>query len=76
MPRRAEVDTSGLPDSAELERLALEVVTETPSGAAPGVPDGYQYIVTVDDRRSVQFADPGLSDAQRELVERVLGEGA
>jgi hypothetical protein len=75
MTRRAELETPGRPDAPELERLALDVVAEAPAGPVPGVPDGYRYIVTVDDDRTVEFADPGLSDAQLELVERVLGEG-
>jgi hypothetical protein len=74
MTRRAQLDTSGRSDAADLERLARDVLSGTPAGPAPGVPDGYQYLVTVDGDRSVAFADPGLSEAQRELVERVLGE--
>ncbi|WP_374103721.1 protealysin inhibitor emfourin [Streptomyces sp. ISL-86] len=74
--RRGELDTSGRPDAAELERLALDVVANTPTDAASGVPDGYQYVVTVDEDRTVEFTDPGLSDAQLQLVELVLGEGA
>ncbi|MCJ1676494.1 hypothetical protein MTF65_03835 [Streptomyces sp. APSN-46.1] len=76
MTRRAELETSGRPDAAELERLAREVLADTPPGPAAGVPDGYQYTVTVDDDRTVEFSEPGLSDAQSQLVERVLGEGA
>lgn len=75
MSRRAELETSGRADAAQLERLVRDVLAGTPAGPAPGVPDGYQYLVTVDDGRTAAFADPGLSEAQRELVERVLGEG-
>ncbi|MFF5185240.1 protealysin inhibitor emfourin [Streptomyces sp. NPDC000345] len=76
MPRRADVDTSARPDGAALERLAHEVLAgtgEPPPG--PGVPDAYRYTLTVDDQPPVEFADPGLTDAQLRLVERVLGEG-
>ncbi|MCX4545597.1 protealysin inhibitor emfourin [Streptomyces sp. NBC_01565] len=76
LPRRAELDTSTRPDAAELERLALEVLATTPPGPTAAVPDGYQYLLTVDDDRTVQFADPALTQAQLHLVERVLGEGA
>ncbi|MFI7499269.1 protealysin inhibitor emfourin [Streptomyces sp. NPDC049687] len=77
MPRRAEADTSDRSDGAELERLAHEVLAETEArpSSAPGVPDGYQYTLTVDDGPPAEFTDPGLTDAQLSLVERVLGEG-
>ncbi|MER5981397.1 protealysin inhibitor emfourin [Streptomyces sp. NPDC001857] len=76
--RRAELDTSGRSDGAELERLAHEVLASAQAEAAPapGTPDGYSYTVTVDDAHSAEFTDPGLSNAQLDLVERVLGEGA
>ncbi|MEV6954375.1 protealysin inhibitor emfourin [Streptomyces sp. NPDC051183] len=72
---KAELETSGLPDAADLERLALEVVAGGRPGPVSGVPDGYHYTVTVDDR-TVEFADPDISDAQEDLVERVLRDGA
>ncbi|MEU1127587.1 protealysin inhibitor emfourin [Streptomyces sp. NPDC005899] len=73
--RHGEVDTSGRPDAAEWESLA-EAALATGRGAAPaGVPDGFRYRITVDDR-TVRCADPGLTDAQRALISRVLKEGA
>lgn len=78
LTHQAELDTTGRPDAAELERLATSVVSGAVAGsrAAPaaGVPDGYQYSVTVDDR-TVEFADPDIDEAQDELVDRVLREG-
>ncbi|MCX4763566.1 hypothetical protein OG562_21885 [Streptomyces sp. NBC_01275] len=81
VPRWAELDTSGRPDGADLERLAREVLTTTPPGPTPGVPDGYHYTLTVEADgtaadRTVEFADPRLTAVQVQLVERVLGEGA
>ncbi|MFD7630384.1 protealysin inhibitor emfourin [Streptomyces sp. NPDC059851] len=73
--RRAVLETTGRPDAAELERLARQVLAEAGPGTPPGVPDGYQYTVTVDGR-TVEFADPDTSDALEELVGRVLKEGA
>ncbi|MFJ8113728.1 protealysin inhibitor emfourin [Streptomyces sp. NPDC096132] len=77
LPRRAEADTSVRPDGAALERLAREVLAEAEERhpAGPGVPDAYQYTLTVDDQPPAEFTDPGLTDAQLQLVERVLGEG-
>lgn len=75
LTRQAELETSGRPDAADLERLALEVVAEAQAGPVPGVPDGYHYTVTVDGR-TVEFADPNTSDALEELTERVLRDGA
>jgi hypothetical protein len=78
VPRRAGLETSGLPDGTALERLAREVLADArdrpPPG--PGVPDAYHYTLTVDDETPVEFTDPGLTEAQLALVERVLGEGA
>ncbi|GAA3169059.1 MULTISPECIES: protealysin inhibitor emfourin [Streptomyces] len=75
LSRQAELDTSGRPDAAEWERLARAALAGSRAGPAPGVPDGFRYTVTVDDR-TVEFADPHLSEAQNELVDRVLREGA
>ncbi|MEU7277314.1 protealysin inhibitor emfourin [Streptomyces sp. NPDC045431] len=73
--RRAEVDTSVRRDAAEWHTLA-EAALATDRGTPPsGVPDGFQYEISVDGR-TVRCADPHLSDAQRELVSRVLREGA
>ncbi|MGQ4512752.1 protealysin inhibitor emfourin [Streptomyces sp. DW26H14] len=73
--RHAEVDTSTRPDAREWEALARRVADAGRSGPPAGVPDGFSYEVTVDGR-TVHCADPGLSDDQRELVGRVLKEGA
>ncbi|WP_327383564.1 MULTISPECIES: protealysin inhibitor emfourin [unclassified Streptomyces] len=74
-PATAELETTGRPDAAELERLATAVLAQAGPGPAAGVPDGYRYSVTVDDR-TVEFADPKISEEQEELVERVLRDGA
>ncbi|KQX65401.1 hypothetical protein ASD48_20315 [Streptomyces sp. Root1310] len=77
MPRRADVDTSGRPDGAELERLAHQLLAEPDNRppAGPGVPDAYHYTLMVDDQPPLEFTDPGLTEGQLQLVERVLGEG-
>ncbi|MFC8366407.1 MULTISPECIES: protealysin inhibitor emfourin [unclassified Streptomyces] len=73
--RRAEVDTSGRADAHEWHALA-ERVMATGRGTPPaGVPDGFSYRITVDGR-SVYCADPRLTDEQRELIRKVLKEGA
>ncbi|MFE4831987.1 protealysin inhibitor emfourin [Streptomyces sp. NPDC056672] len=74
--RRAEVDTSSLPDTPvwrELAEQALADATGTPR--SPVVPDGFSYRITVDDHE-FHCADPHLSEAQRTLISRVLKEGA
>ncbi|URN16007.1 MULTISPECIES: protealysin inhibitor emfourin [Streptomyces] len=77
--RRAEVDTSGRPDADAWQALAGAVLEEAAArGSArsgPGVPDGFGYEITVDGR-TVRCAEPHLTGAQRELVSRVLREGA
>ncbi|MER6389288.1 protealysin inhibitor emfourin [Streptomyces sp. NPDC059382] len=74
--RRAEVDTSGRPDEDEWVNLARQALLPGPSGHGPDrVRDGFSYRITVDGR-TVSCAEPYLSDAQRDLISRVLKEGA
>jgi hypothetical protein len=73
--RRAEVDTSGRADAHEWHVLAEKAVAAGRSAPPAGVPDGFGYRITVD-ARTVYCADPGLTQEQRELVSRVLEEGA
>lgn len=77
--RRAEVDTADRPDADVWRALAGAVLEEAATGdptrGAPGVPDGFGYEITVDGR-TVRCAEPRLTGAQRELVSRVLREGA
>jgi hypothetical protein len=78
LPRRPPPPPPPPPPGTELERLAREVLAAArdrpPPG--PGVPDAYQYTLTVDDEPPVEFTDPGLTGAELRLVERLLGEGA
>ncbi|MGW7001721.1 protealysin inhibitor emfourin [Streptomyces sp. NPDC054933] len=73
--RQAELDTTGRPDAARLRALALGALADGQSNRPVGVPDGFTYELTVDGT-TAYCADPELSDAQRELIASVLGEGA
>ncbi|MFF7470017.1 protealysin inhibitor emfourin [Streptomyces sp. NPDC008092] len=73
--RRAEVDTSGRSDAPEWQALAERALAAGRGSPPPGVPDGFAYEITVDGR-TVYAADPRLSEDQRELISRVLKEGA
>ncbi|MER5193214.1 protealysin inhibitor emfourin [Streptomyces sp. NPDC002755] len=73
--RRAEVDTSGRPDAPEWHALAERAVAAGRGAPPVGVPDGFSYEITVDGR-TVHAADPRLTEEQRELISRVLKEGA
>ncbi|GFH80385.1 hypothetical protein Sgou_50550 [Streptomyces gougerotii] len=73
--RRAGVDTTSLPDAEAWEELAARALETATPAPATGVPDGFAYQLTVDGR-SAHFTDPHLTPAQRELVSRVLKEGA
>ncbi|MET9925733.1 MULTISPECIES: protealysin inhibitor emfourin [unclassified Streptomyces] len=80
--RHHEVDTEGREDAAEWESLAEEILAAasfaedgTPDAPPSGVPDGFRYRITVEDR-TVYCADPDLTGPQRTLVSRVLKEGA
>ncbi|MEV6949330.1 protealysin inhibitor emfourin [Streptomyces sp. NPDC051172] len=73
--RRAEVDTSGRPDAQEWQALAERALASGRGTPPVGVPDGFSYEITVDGK-TVHAADPRLTDEQRELISRVLKEGA
>ncbi|MHB9861817.1 protealysin inhibitor emfourin [Streptomyces sp. YIM S03343] len=73
--RRAEVDTSGRPDARAWQDLAERALAAGSAGPPAGVPDGFSYRVTVDGR-TFYAADPHLTAEQRELISKVLREGA
>ncbi|UFR04568.1 hypothetical protein KBP30_26940 [Streptomyces sp. Go40/10] len=73
--RRAEVDTSARPDAPDWQALAERVLASGRGTPPAGVPDGFAYEISVDGR-TVYAADPRLSEDERELVSRVLKEGA
>ncbi|MEU9010792.1 protealysin inhibitor emfourin [Streptomyces sp. NPDC048479] len=73
--RFAEVDTSGRADAGTWHALAEQAMAGGRGTPPDGVPDGFSYRITVDGR-SVYCADPGLSDAQRQLISLVLKEGS
>ncbi|MFI9805636.1 protealysin inhibitor emfourin [Streptomyces sp. NPDC052301] len=73
--RRAEVDTSTRPDAAQWRALGERVLASGRPAPPAGVPDGFRYEITVDGR-TVYAADPRLTEDERELVSRVLKEGA
>lgn len=75
LARRGEVETAGRPDAAEWEALAESALAAGHGGPPAGVPDGFRYRITVGDR-TVDCADPRLTQAQRALISRVLKEGA
>ncbi|MEI7031315.1 protealysin inhibitor emfourin [Streptomyces pratensis] len=73
--RRHEVDTEGREDAAEWHALVAQALASATAAPSAGVPDGFRYAITVDDR-TLYCADPDLTGAQRTLVSRVLKEGA
>ncbi|MER5182147.1 protealysin inhibitor emfourin [Streptomyces sp. NPDC002896] len=73
--RHAEVDTAGRADAQEWQALVEEAVAAARDTPPIGVPDGFSYQITVDDR-TVYCADPRLTEPQRKLISRVLKEGA
>lgn len=73
--RHAEVDTAGRPDANEWQALAEQALAVGRGSPSLGVPDGFHYEITVD-ARTVHCADPHLTEPQRELIARVLKEGA
>ncbi|MEU1300763.1 protealysin inhibitor emfourin [Streptomyces shenzhenensis] len=73
--RHAEVNTSGRSDATEWQSLAERALAGGRDAPPAGVPDGFNYVITVDGR-TVYAADPHLTEAQRVLISRVLKEGA
>ncbi|MFE9770766.1 protealysin inhibitor emfourin [Streptomyces sp. NPDC005931] len=73
--RRAEVETAGRADAPEWHSLAERALAAGRGTPPVGVPDGFSYRITVDGR-TVYCADPRLTDDQRELISKVLKEGA
>lgn len=73
--RHREVDTSGRPDAHEWRALAEKALAAGRGTRPIGVPDGFSYEITVDGR-TVYAADPRLTEEQRELISKVLKEGA
>jgi hypothetical protein len=73
--RHKEVDTSGRPDAHEWQALAEKAVAAARVTPPIGVPDGFNYEITVDGR-TVYAADPRLTEEQRRLISKVLKEGA
>ncbi|QEU94463.1 protealysin inhibitor emfourin [Streptomyces kanamyceticus] len=73
--RHAEVDTSTLADAPEWHALAEQALAEGRGTPPIGVPDGFNYQLTVDGH-TVYCSDPRLTDPQRKLISRVLKEGA
>jgi hypothetical protein len=63
------------PDAREWHALAERALAAGRDTPPAGVPDGFHYEITVDGR-TVHAADPGLTEDQRELISRVLKEGA
>ncbi|GAA2596546.1 protealysin inhibitor emfourin [Streptomyces axinellae] len=75
LTRRATLDTAGLSDAPEIAELARDALLQGLGEPPTGVPDGFHYEIKVDDS-TAHCADPKLTDSQRELVRRVLKEGA
>jgi hypothetical protein len=73
--RHAVVDTAGRPDAQEWRTLAERALAAGRGSPPLGVPDGFAYEITVDGK-TVYCADPRLTEEQRELIRRVLKEGA
>lgn len=73
--RHAAVDTAGRLDAEAWCALAERAMAAGRGTPRLGVPDGFSYEITVDGR-TVYCADPRLTEEQRELISRVLKEGA
>jgi hypothetical protein len=73
--RVAEIDTQDRGDADEWHSLAASVLTDSSRTHPDVVPDGFFYRITIDEA-TVYCADPALTAEQRQLITRVLKEGA
>ncbi|GHC42042.1 protealysin inhibitor emfourin [Streptomyces flavofungini] len=73
--RHAEVDTTARPDAQEWHDLAERAEADGRGTPPIGVPDGFNYQITIDGR-TVYCSDPRLTEEQRKLISRVLKEGS
>ncbi|MPY60651.1 protealysin inhibitor emfourin [Streptomyces spongiae] len=73
--RHAEVETSGRADAQDWHALAEKAVADGRGTPPIGVPDGFSYQITVNEK-TVYCSDPRLTEDQRKLISRVLKEGA
>ncbi|WP_033320845.1 protealysin inhibitor emfourin [Streptomyces yerevanensis] len=73
--RHASVETAGRADAQEWHDLAKQAVAAGRQTPPIGVPDGFSYQITVDEK-TVYCSDPRLTEEQRKLISRVLKEGA
>jgi len=73
--RHASLDTEGRPDAPHIHALAREVLSSGTRTVTFGVPDGFHYAITVDDRGTVYCTEPQLTDGQRDLISLVLAQG-
>lgn len=71
----AEIDTSALADATDWQTLADRALAEGHETPPIGVPDGFSYQLTVDDR-TVYCSEPRMTEEQRHLITRVLKEGS
>ncbi|MDR3082250.1 MAG: hypothetical protein LBV60_15225, partial [Streptomyces sp.] len=61
--RRGEVETSGRTDAQGWHALAEQALAAGQGTPPAGVPDGFSYEITVDDR-TVYCTDPRLTEEQ------------
>ena len=72
---RAVLDTQGRPDAPHVHALAREAVGSCTRTPTFGIPAGYHYAITLDDRATGHCADPQLTASQRNLIALVLSQG-
>ena len=73
--RRSVLDTEGRPDAPHIHALAREALGSCNRTPSFGVPDGFHYAISVDQRSVGHCAEPQLTDSQRSLISLVLTQG-
>ncbi|MFC1416426.1 protealysin inhibitor emfourin [Streptacidiphilus cavernicola] len=73
--RRSVLDTEGRPDAPHIHALAREALGSCARTPDFGVPDGFHYAISVDDRSPGHCSDPKLTDSQKSLIALVMAQG-
>ena len=72
---RFVLDTEGRPDAPHIHALAREALGSCARTPGYGLPEGFHYAISVDDRGAGYCSDPQLTDSQKFLIALVLAQG-
>ena len=69
------LDTEGRPDAPHIHALVREALGSCARTPGYGLPAGFHYAISVDERSVGHCSEPQLTDSQRFLISLVLAQG-